>query len=190
MSDAAIPAASRLSQRLIIAGLVIVSLLIASGQIIAVVQSVQSDRSAVPIPRHGPLPARISAVLTDALGPSDRGVRRYRITSLSHRNGGRLAVAWAINNDVSGGTVGDGAAADVYNILHDLGAANIPLASVNLIGTYPMGGHETVVMRLQANGRLLRLLSAVGSDGLDPLSTWPLVRHEYVNPAVEPSSTE
>ncbi len=190
MSDAAIPAASRLSQRVIIAGLVIVSLLIASGQIIAVVQSVQSDRAAVPIPRHGPLSRRVSAVLADALGPSDRGARRYHIDALTHRSGTRLRVTWAINNDVSAGTVGDGAAADVYNILHDLGAANLPLASVQLIGTYPVGGHETVVMRLQATGHLLHLLSAVGSDGLDPLSTWPLVRHEYVNPAVAPSSTE
>lgn len=190
MSDAALPAASRLSQRLIIAGLVLVSLLIAAGQIIAVVQSIQSDRSAVPIPRHGPLTARISAVLADALGPSDRGVRRYRVDALIRRNGTRLTVAWAINNDLSGGTVGDGAATDVYDILHDLAAANIPLAGVQLIGTYAIGGHETTVMRLQANGRVLRLLRGVGSDGLDPLSTWPLLRHEYVAPAVEPSSTE
>lgn len=175
---------------MIIAGLVIVSLLIASGQIIAVVRSVQSDRSAVPIPQHGPLNRRISAILTDALGPSDRGALRYHIDAVTHRSGARLRVTWAINNDVSAGTVGNGAAADVYNILHDLGADNIPLASVYLVGTYPIRGHEQVVMRLQASGSLLRLLSAVGSDGLDPSSTWPLVRHEYVNPAVAPSSTE
>jgi hypothetical protein len=190
LSEATLPAASRRSQRLIIAGLVIVSLLIASGQIIAVVQSVQSDHTAVPIPLHGPLRTRISAVLTDALGPSDRGVRRYRVAALTHRNGVRLTVTWAINNDVSGGTVGAGAAADVYDILHDLAAANIPLKGVRLTGTYPVGGHETVVMRLRANERLLHLLRAVGSDGLDPISLWPLVGRQYVNPAVEPSSNE
>lgn len=166
------------------------SLLIVGGQIIAVVQSAQSDRSAVPIPRHGPLPVRIAAALTDALGPSDRGVRRFRIAALRHNAGNRLTVTWAINNDISGGTVGDGAAADAYDILHDLAAAHIPLATVQLIGTYPIGGHERIAMRLGANRRLLRLLAAVGSDGLDPQSVWPLVRREYVNPSMVPSTTE
>lgn len=190
MSDAAVPSASRLSQRFIIAGLIIVSLLIAGGQIMVIVGSAQSSSSAVPIPSHGPLRTRISAVLADALGSSDRGVRRYRLALSRQRRVNRLTVTWAINNDVSTGTVGDGAAADVYNILHDLGAAHIPVATVRLIGTYPLQGRERVVMRLRAGNGLLRLLGAVGSDGLDPQTVWPLVRHDYVNSAVAPSSNE
>lgn len=114
-------------------------------------------------------------------------MRRYRIDFLS---GGTLTLTWAINNDVSSGTIGDGAQADAYDILHNL-ATQVSLTEVRLIGTYPVhGARELVVMRLEANQRLLHLLRAVGSDGLDPQSLWPLLRHTYVYPALEPGNTE
>ena len=172
---------------LVISCLVIVSSLIVIGQLVAVIRGVSGDRSAAAIPRHGPLRQRISAIVADSLGPSDRGVRRYRIDSLSP--GRVLTVTWSINNDVSNGTVGDGAAADVYGMLYNL-ATHVSLKNVHLTGTYPLGGREQTVMRLDANQHILHLLHSVGTEGLDPQSLWPLLRRDHVNPALAPSSGE
>lgn len=172
---------------LVIGALVLVTCLIVTGQIIAVVHSLSSDRSAASVPLHGTLRQRVSAILSDSLGPSDRGVPRFQVDSLT---GGRaLTVTWSINNDVSNGTVGDGAAADVYGMLYNL-ATHVSLRGVRLIGTYPIHGREQAVMRLGASPYTLHLLRSVGTDGLDPQSLWPLLRRDYVNPALAPSAGE
>lgn len=182
------PAPAPTSQRLIAGAVLLVTVLIVLGQIAALVAAVGTDHSAVPIPSHGPLSRRLSALVTDALGPSDRGVRRFRLAAPHHQRGGyAVTLTWALNNDIAEGTVGNGAAADVYNMLHNLAVSGIPIASVHLTGTYPIAGHERVVMRLSAGHKLLALLREVGSDGLDPQSAWPLVNRRYVYPAVQPT---
>lgn len=170
-----------------IVGLVLVSLLIVTGQIVALVNSASGDRSAVTVPPHASVRVRIAALLSDALGPSDRGVPRYHIESL--QPGRSLTVTWAINNDVSNGTVGDGAQTDAYDMVYNL-ATHVSLRQVTLIGTYPLGGHEAVVMRLRAGTTALHALQSIGSDGLDPQSFWPLLQHIEVNPSVAPATTQ
>lgn len=172
---------------LVLGGLVVVSCLIVMGQIFAAVHSLGSDQSALSIPAHGSLRQRVSAIVADSLGPSDRGVRRYQIDSLTP--GRVLTLTWSINNDVSNGTVGDGAAADVYGVLYNL-ATHATLTDVRLVGTYPIQGREQTVMRLEAGPKVLHLLHSVGSDGLDPQALWPLLRRDYVNPALAPSAGE
>lgn len=172
---------------LVIGCLVVVSCLIVLGQIVAFVGSLNSDRSAAAIPSHAPLRQRVSTIVGDSLGPTDRGVSRYHIDSLTPQR--VLTVTWSINNDVSNGTVGDGAAADVYGMLYNL-ATHASLNEVRLIGTYPLSGREKTVVRLDAGRPILHLLRSVGTDGLDPQSLWPLLRREYVNPALAPSAGE
>lgn len=187
MSDSAVSVSPSPYRWLVVTGLVVVSLLAVTGQVIGLVQSVSSDRQAAPVPAHGSLRQRVSVLVADSLGPSDRGVRRYRVDSLTR--GHDLTLTWSINNDVSNGTVGDGAAADVYGVLYNL-ATHVALADVRLVGTYPVRGREHVVMRLEAGRHVLYLLRSIGSDGLDPQSLWPLLLRRYVNPALAPTAGE
>lgn len=158
-----------------------------TGQVLAFVRSVSSDRAAVPVPTHASLRQRVSVLVADSLGPSDRGVPRFHIDSLISRR--TLSLTWSINNDISNGTVGDGAAADVYGILYNL-ATHVSLTRVRLNGTYRLDSREQVVMRVAAGQPVLHLLRSVGTDGLDPRTLWPLLQRSYVNPAVAPSTGE
>jgi hypothetical protein len=187
MTDPAASVSPSSHRWLVIAGLAAVSLLAAAGQIMGIAQSLSSDRLAASVPAHGSLRQRASVLVADALGPSDRGVRRYQIDSLDQER--VLTLTWSINNDVSNGTVGDGAAADVYGVLYDL-ATHVSLRQVHLIGTYPVNGRERVVMRVDADHHILQLLRSIGSDGLDPQTLWPLLARRYVNPALAPSASE
>lgn len=183
-----LPASRPASHRLIAGALILVTALIVIGQLVAVFGAFRSDSGAVPIPSHGSVSRRLDAVLIDALGPSDRGVRRFRLAPpVHHGNSYSVSIIWSLNNDVAEGTVGNGGAADVYNMLHDLAVSGIPISSVRLTGTYPVAGQERVVMQLAAGRKLLALLKSVGSDGLDPQSAWPLVDRMYVYPPVQPT---
>lgn len=132
---------------------------------------------------------KIDLALHDALGSSDRGVRRFRILSL-HKgaNGYRLTIRWAINDDLSAGTVGDGAQTDVYLVFSDLFAFHIPFDRVNLVGTYPVSHEagETPVMRLWIDRKVASVISSYGWNTLDPETVWPLIHRAYVAPDFQP----
>jgi len=145
------------------------------------------------VPRQISMPhtfrGKINLALHDALGSSDRGVRRFRIVSLKKSaNGYRLTVRWAINNDLSSGTVGNGAQADAYLAFSDLFALHIAFDRVDLVGTYPDSKHggETPVMRLWIDRSTARVISSYGWSTLDPETVWPLIHRAYVAPDFQP----
>src|SRR5438132_739826 len=61
------------------------------------------SRSHATAARRATLTRQISALVADALGASDRGVRRFRLGGLradpAHRSLGILTLTWAINGD-------------------------------------------------------------------------------------------
>jgi len=182
-----------------LAGLVVT--LILTGQAIYLARAVQTGLysnggGGIQVPHHGSLEIRLSAVIGGALGPSDRGVRRFRVTSVRvDPNDSRryvAAVRWAIDNDVTAGTVGNGAEVDVYAALHAIYTSGLPVSAVRLTGTYPMERRgktrETVVMRLEMDQAAARLVQQTGWDALDAQTLWPLLHRQYVDPALQPLS--
>jgi hypothetical protein len=170
--------------------------LVLVGQGIFLVRALSSEGAeyTAPAPTHGTLAQRINAVLSAALGPSDRGVRRYRLTSIiadtAHPALRDVGITWAINDDVAAGSIGNGAQQDVYTVLRDLYTASLPLALVRLTGTYPMRQgdpvQEMVVMRLSMDWRTAQTIGQVGWDTMDPETVWPLVTRQLVAPAMQP----
>jgi len=154
---------------------------------------------AVAVPRTGTLAHRIDVVLTSSLGPSDRGVRRYHLAGVQrdprHPHQLILSITWSINNDLSEGTVGNGAASDVYLMLRNLYSSRLPIATIRLRGTYPVpAGHgrsrETTVMRLDLDRQVATLINRAGWDSLDAQALWPLVNRRYVAPDFQPQANQ
>ena len=154
---------------------------------------------AVAVPRTGTLAHRIDVVLTSSLGPSDRGVQRYRLAGVqrdvSHPHQVDLTIIWSINNDLSEGTLGNGAASDVYLMLRNLYSSHLPIATIRLRGTYPVPdrhGHsrETTVMRLDLDRPVATLINREGWDSLDAQALWPLVNRRYVAPDFQPQANQ
>jgi len=151
----------------------------------------RSDTTTV---RSGTPTLRASALLADAFGPSDRGVRRFAILSMESGPGPsnhyRIKVEWALNNSISSGSVGNGAQDDVYAALRALFTGHLFLASATLVGTYPSGHTERVVMRLMMGSRTAHAIGRVGWDAVSPQAIWPLVHRIYVAPDVQPIQSE
>ncbi|HLJ69500.1 MAG TPA: hypothetical protein VKX16_19265 [Chloroflexota bacterium] len=174
--------------------------LILAGQAIFLVRSIGSGTlTAGTSTLHGSLTQRVNSVVAGALGPSDRGVPRFRVTSIKRERADRrlidIAMTWAINNDLSAGTIGSGAAADVYTVLRDLYTANLSVGTVSLDGTYPLRkgsgpSRETVVMRLVMPRSVAAMVNAAGWDSLDVQTFWPLVHRLYVDPQFQPLPSE
>jgi len=147
---------------------------------------------------HAPLAARLNAILALSFDPSDRGVRRYRLSSVRrdpHSRQYRVTIIWSINNDVGAGTIGDGAAQDAYSVFRNVFSRNLPVSQVRLEGTYPSTGtsgsqREQMVMRLSMDSRVARTVNSAGWDTVDPQTLWPLIDRSYVAPAFQPMSTE
>lgn len=174
--------------------------LIIAGQIIFLVRSAGgrpplSGSGPQATAHHGSFASRLNAALAASLGPSDRNARRFAVTSV-RADGARpglktIAIRWAINNDLSQGTVGNGARQDVYAMLQAIFGSRLPVSWVRLDGTYPLrDGRETPVMRLSMDQRTAGLITRVGWDTMDPESVWPLVHRDYVNPQFEPLSSD
>jgi len=116
---------------------------------------VLGSRASPPVARapvHGvTLAARIEALVSAALGASDRGVRRYRLAALTpdRRHAGMRAVAltWAINGDLSLGSVSAGAQLDVYLVMQSLYSSTLPISLVSMTGTFGqrVHGHDAEV---------------------------------------------
>jgi hypothetical protein len=193
---------SRIGRRIKIVLASIVVALVLIGQGMVLVRSLGnagalSGYSVQPTGLQGQtLTHRLDSILGNVLGPSDRGVRRFTIVRISPVAGSRglkaVTISWAINNDISAGSVGNGAEADVYAVLRGIYTAGLPIALVRLDGTYPTARktRETTVMRLAMSRKVAKTIANVGWDNMDPQTLWPLVVREYVAPAFQPLSGE
>jgi hypothetical protein len=138
------------------------------------------------------LRGKLNLALYQALGGSDRGVRRFRVLSIgSGRTANRyktVTVRWSINNDLSAGTLGDAAEADVYLILSHIFSLHEPIGRVNLVGTYPMDTHrgEQPVVRVWMDRKTANVIGQGGWGTVDAQTVWPLVHRVYVNPDFVP----
>lgn len=131
------------------------------------------------------LAGRIEARVAEALGRSDRGVRRFRLTALRadprHKGLYALSLTWAINGDLSLGSISASAQLDVYLVLRALYTAPLPLSTVRLTGTFgdrDKQGHvvEAPVVVVGMDRAVAR---AVDWQNMDATEVWPLV-HRYV----------
>ncbi len=140
------------------------------------------------------LRGKVHAALVNALGPSDRGVRRFQLLSIqtdSANRGKVVTVRWSINNDLSTGSIPNGAQADAYLIFADLFQVRAPIRRVNLIGTYPHGtSHDTPVMRLWLDRKTAYQVGSYGWGTIDAQTLWPLIHRTYIAPDFEPTPTE
>jgi hypothetical protein len=174
--------------------------LILIGQVIFLVNAqraglLNGSGGVVIAPRTGSLSHRLDVILNTVLGPSDRGVRRFRIDRIRsdavHPRLRDIHLTFAINSDLSAGTVGNGAATDVYAMLRAIYTARLPIARVDLTGTYPLPDRsgrtrETTVMRLSMDRTTAEVVARTGWDSLDAETLWPLVTRSYVNREFQP----
>lgn len=183
----------------------IVVALVLLGQLIFLVGAIRNggllspSGAAVEVPRTGTLTQRLNAILGQVLGPSDRGVARFRLLRVApdpnRPSLHAIDVRWALNNDLSAGTLGNGAQVDVYAIARAVFASHLHVGLLTLEGTYPLSAagskmHETVVMRLSVDQSVAATVARAGWGSLGPTSLWPLLRRTYINPDFQPVSTE
>lgn len=182
----------------------LVTLLIVAGQIIFLIGAIRSGAlgsnvSSSTIPGHGNTYHRLQVTLAGALGPSDRSVHRFTVLRvLPDRANRRLAdadVVWAINDDLSTGTIGNQAQAEAYAMIRNVFTANLPIASLELQGTFDVLGpnarkHESVVMKLSIVRSVALAVTHAGWDGMEPGSLWPMLHRTYVDPRFEPIAPE
>jgi hypothetical protein len=144
------------------------------------------------VSRHGPFAHRVEVALLGALGKSDRGVRRFRVSSIqpsrSHPALKNIQITWALNKGLGAGTIGNGGMLDAYGILRSLFTSGLPIASVKLAGTYPtsQSKRDTTVMRLSMSRQVARSITQAGWDTMDPQTMWPLITRQYVAPGFQP----
>jgi hypothetical protein len=150
-------------------------------------------------PHESALAGLLARVLSTAVSPGDRSVPRVHITSLSRDRSqpGRkdLALSWAINTDLTFGTIGNGARVDAVALLRAIYTSGLPIASTNLSGTYFLPdakgkSHERTVMRLSLDLPRAELITDAGWDELGPDVIWPMLRHTFVAPDFEPTQQE
>ncbi|GAC1442806.1 MAG: hypothetical protein NVSMB52_00450 [Chloroflexota bacterium] len=184
-----------------LAGLIVALVLI--GQIVFLVRGATSGNlitagSTQSIPRTGTLSHRLDSVLTNALGAGDRGVQRFHVVRVTPLIGAthmsNVTVTWAINNNISAGTLGNGAQSDAYAVLRDIYTSGLHIGAVSLSGTYPMSGtrgrtRESVVMRLAMSRSRAEMVRKIGWDSFDAQTLWPLVDRLYIHPQFQPLSS-
>lgn len=150
----------------------------------------------VPVPRTGPLSHRLEVAAENALGPSDRNVRRFSISSISiDKSRPRLrdvTLRWSINNDIGAEGIGNGAQLDAYALFRSIYESGLPVALVRLWGTYPTrgDGRENVVMRLALPLSMAVVIGRNGWSNLDAEGLWALVIRSYIAPDFQPISSE
>ena len=132
--------------------------------------------------------AQAAAIVGAALGPSDRGVLRFRLTAVGrdpHDRGRRMvSLTWAINGDLSLGSVSAGAQADVFLLLRGLYSSRLPISMVRLTGTFGRRGvHgddvEVPVLIVGLNRATARLIDW---QNMDAGMVWPLLHHFMERP--------
>lgn len=183
---------------------VVVTLLILAGQIIFLNRSLRSGAftssvSPSMVPITGDITHRLQVAFAGALGPSDRGVRRFSVTHVrvdtSNQRLTDAVVVWAINDDLSEGTIGNEGQAEAYAMVRNVFTASLPVASLSLQGTFAVSGadgrkREKVVMKLSIDRSVAAAIQRVGWDGVEPGMLWPMLRRSYVDPTFEPLAPE
>lgn len=136
-------------------------------------------------PLQATLSGTIQALAGGALGRSDRGVRRFWLTDLRadprHPALRMVRLTWAINGDLSMGSVSAGAQIEVLLLLKALYTAQLPISMVRLTGTFgehgPDGrGVEVPVLEVGLDGATAQLIDW---ETMDATSLWPLL-HRYM----------
>jgi hypothetical protein len=177
--------------------------LVVAGQIIFFVGAVKDSGPALVTGNtpalHGSVPQKLRTILAVSLGPSHRGADRFKITKIqSDTTNPRLKVVdirWSIGNDLSAGSVGNGAQIDVLAMLQGIFTARLPIEMVRLDGTYPVRNHvgqsvETTVMKLSMDRHTANLISRSGWGNMDPQTLWPLVDRRFVANDFQPIASE
>jgi len=140
---------------------------------------------------RGTLDQRVATVVSQALGPSDRRVARFHIDSLSadpaHPGQRILSLTWAVNGDLTMGSVSAGAQVETFLVLHSLYTSHLPLSDVRLTGTFgnhDRAGHaiEVPVLKLELAARTIPVLDW---SSLDDTTLWLLIHRIYVRPGFE-----
>jgi hypothetical protein len=137
------------------------------------------------VPAGAGVPGQLRALAMNALGPSDRGARRSSLTATSDkRHRYAVVMTWAINGDLSMGSVSDGAELEAYLTLRAFYSSGLPLSSVRMTGTFadraPGGGTQEVpVLSIGLDQNVARQISW---SAVDAGSLWPLLRHYMERP--------
>lgn len=134
---------------------------------------------------------QVSALVAQTLGPSDRGVRRFWVTSIARAPGqpglSAVSLTWAVNGDLSIGSVSAGAQLELYLVLRTLYSAHLPIGAVTMTGTFGQrtaAGQsvEVPVLRVGLDRSIARLINW---DAVDATTLWPLLRRPMVRPGFE-----
>lgn len=161
---------------------------------------VDSNRQAQAVATHTVQPrtlsGHINAILYDVMGNSDRGIQRFHIDSLTpdpHFPGLKdLTVHWAINFDLSAGSVGRGAQMDVYYSLERLYQAHVPLATIRMIGTFANKNAKGQYFEQRVLDVSLTkpVADLIVWNTIDDQTLWPILHHAYTMPGFLCNCTE
>lgn len=171
--------------------LILVTAAIAGEQLVFLRDSAGSAPLHAGRPQHVTTTTRLAALVSDALGPSDRGVTRFRLTGWQadprHHGLRILNLTWSINGNLSLGSVSSGAEADVYLVLRALYTARLPLSAVRMTGTFGTRDRhgqavETPVMVVGMDASTAALIDW---QDIDASSVWPLVHQYMLRPGFE-----
>lgn len=174
-----------------VALLLIVVAAFAAEQLIFLGNNTPAGRTGAQTAQHLTGPRKIDALLAEALGPSDRGVTRFHLAGMdadpAQRGAYTLNLMWAINGDLSLGSVSAGAQLDVYLVLRKLYTARLPLRAVRMTGTFGQRGKhghnvEVPVMIVGMDAATARLIDW---QNMDASTVWPLVHQYMMRPGFE-----
>ena len=144
-----------------------------------------------PLAHPSTLLGQVSALVAQTLGSSDRGVRRFQITSIARAPGqpglSAVSLTWAVNGDLSLGSVSAGAQLELYLVLRTLNSAHLPIGVITMTGTFGQrtaAGRsvEVPVLRVGLDRSIARLINW---DAVDATTLWPLLRRPMVRPGFE-----
>jgi len=185
----------RLSGRAVVtwrtALLLLVAVALAGEQLLFLKGSASSARPHHVTAAHLSDTQRISMLVADALGASDRGVKRVQLVGTradpTHKGARIVTLTWAINGDLSLGSVSSGAQLDVYLILQNLYTAHLPISDIRMTGTFgerDSHGHdrEVPVMIVGMDAAVARVIDW---QNMDATTVWPLVHHYMIRPGFE-----
>lgn len=174
-----------------VALLVVAAALLAAEQVWFFTHSETPARPRIASSATASLMGRVSALVASALGPSDRGVRRFQITSLPLAPGSHgqhsVSLSWAINGDLSLGSVSAGAQLEVFLVLRTLYTAHLPVTMVRMTGTFGQQDRrgrdvEVPVMIVGLNAATARLIDW---QNMDASTVWPLLHRYMVRPGFD-----
>jgi len=171
--------------------LLLVAAALAGEQLLFLKGSASSVRPHQGMAAHLSDARRVSLLIADALGPGDRGVTRVQLVGARadpvHKGARIVTLTWAINGDLSLGSVSSAAQLDVYLVLQNLYTAHLPISDVRMTGTFgerDSHGHdrEVPVMTVGMDAATARVIDW---QNMDATTVWPLVHHYMIRPNFE-----